>query len=44
MDLPPTYAAIGLGKARLRGREWEIELFTVSRQAAGRHVAQVYLR
>jgi len=35
MDLPPRYAAVSLGIVRLRGREQEIELFTVSREAAG---------
>lgn len=32
MDLQPTYPAISLGQTKLRGREQEIELFTVERQ------------
>jgi len=36
MKLPPIYAATSLGRARLRGREKEIELFTVQREAADR--------
>ena len=31
MDLQPTYSTVSLGKVRLRGREEEIELFTVKR-------------
>lgn len=34
MDLPASYAAFALGSARLRGREQEIELFSVARGTA----------
>ena len=37
IDLPARYSPVSLGKARLRGRAQEVELFTVEPKPAGTH-------